>query len=205
MQICPKCGQTFDGDKCWVCVARLIDIKETFLYCLPVACVGLLGLGATASYTPLQDHLLKDFLLSVTLVIPAAVLLLLVYFDRLTRYAVVVRLMLILAAATPIMSATFLYMNGAWDQEPPVETQAFVSYKHIVGPGKWGRGPAYYLHVTLHWKESQIDGDLLVPDKTYNAAEPNDSVSVIVHPGELSLPWYSDVILIDQRRNPRQE
>lgn len=203
MQICPKCGQTFDGDKCWVCVARLIDIKETFLHCLPVACVGLLGLGAASTYTPVQDHLLRDFLLSATLVIPGAVLLLLVYFDRLTRYAVAVRLMLILAAATPIMSAAFLYLNGAWDQEPPVVTQAVVSYKHLLCCGRGG--PAYFLRVTMYWKQRQIDGDLLVPHRTYNAVEPNDSVNVVVHPGDFSLPWYSDVILADQRRDPHQE
>lgn len=199
MRICPKCGQTFDGDKCWVCVARLIDIKETFIHCLPVAFAGLLGLGAAASYTPVQDHLLRDFLLSATLVIPGAVLLLLVYFGRVTRYAVVVRLMLILAAATPITSAAFLFLNGAWDQEPPVVTQAFVSYRHTLCCGRGG--PAYFLHVTLHCRQRQIDGDLLVPHKIYNAAEPNDSVNVIVHPGDFSLPWYSDVILIDQGRH----
>lgn len=204
MQICPKCGQTFDGDKCWVCVARLIDVQETFLHCLPVALAALIGVGwADASYTLVQDHLLSDFLLLVMLVIPVAVVLLLVYFDRLTRYAVVVRLLLTLAATTPIMSAGFLFLNGAWDQEPPVATQAFVIYKHILCCGRGGA--AYFLHVTLYWKQRQIDGDLLVPHKTYNAAEPNDSVSIIVHPGDLSVPWYSDVILIDQRRNPQQE
>ncbi len=203
MQICSKCGQTFEGDKCWVCVARLIDVQETFLHSLPVAFAGLFGVGVAATlYTPVQDHLLDDFLLLVMLVIPVAAVLLLVYFDRLTRYAVVFRLILILAAATPIMSAAFLYLNGAWDQEPPVVTQAIVSRKHFTG-GRMGR---YVLQAPLYWKQRRIDADLDVRRETYYAVEPNDSVSIIVHPGEFSVPWYSvNSPESVQRRNPAQE
>jgi hypothetical protein len=192
MQICAKCGQSFDGDKCWVCVARLIDIRQTFLFSLPVAFAGLFGVGvACAFYPPLDSHLLDDFLFLAMLVIPGAVVLLLVYFGWLTRYAVAVRLILILAAATPIMSAAFLLLNGAWDQEPQVVTRAFVRHKHVTG----GRGGSYVLHATLYWNRRQIDEDLDVRRETYYAVEPDDSVSIIVHPGEFSLPWYSDVLL----------
>jgi hypothetical protein len=203
MQICAKCGQTFDGDKCWICVARLIDVEETFLHCLPVALATLLGVGvADTFYTLIENHLLVDFLVLVMLVLPGAVVLLLVYFDRLTRYAVVFRLLLILAAAMPIMSAAFLYLNGAWDQEPPVVTQAFVTHKHEIG----GRAGGYFLHVTLYWKQRRIDEDLDVLRSTYAAVEPNDSVNIIVHPGEFSLPWYSSNIPESvQRRNPAEE
>jgi hypothetical protein len=189
MQICAKCGQPFDGDKCWICVARLIDIRQTFLFSLPVALAGLLGVGMAATYyAPLENRLLHDFLLLVMLVLPGAMIFLLVSFDRLTRYAFIFRMTLVLAAATPIMTAAFLYMNGAWDQEAVVATQALVSGKHISGGGTRSGAD---LHVTLHWKQRRIEEDLDVLRQTYEAVVPNDSINIIVHPGEFSLPWYS--------------
>jgi hypothetical protein len=192
VQICPKCGQAFDGDKCWACVARLIDIKETSIHCLIVACVGLLALGAASSYSPLSRYFPGRFLLLAVFVVPGAVAFLLVSFDRLSRYALAFRLTLILAAATPIMSAAFIYLNGAWDQEPSVVTQALVTHKFHYGGGT---RTAYFLDVTLNWKQRQIDGALLVGRKAYYAVEPRETVNVTVHPGQFSVPWYSDVSL----------
>jgi hypothetical protein len=193
VQICPKCGQAFDGDKCWVCVARLIDIKETSIHCLIVACVGLLALGAASSYSPLSRYFPGRFLLLAAFVVPGVVAFLLVSFDRLSRYALAFRLTLILAAATPIMSAAFIYLNGAWDREPSVVTQAFVTHKfYELGRG----GPAYFLDVTLDWQQQRrMDGEVLVDRKVYDSVEPSESVNVTVHPGQFSMPWYSDVFL----------
>jgi hypothetical protein len=82
-------------------------------------------------------------------------------------------------------------------------TQAFVSHKYKTGGGI---RTGYDLHVTLYWKQRRIDEDLDVLRPTYDAVEPNDSVNIIVHPGEFSLPWYSYLIPESvQPRNPTQD
>lgn len=60
--ICSECGQAFDGDQCWVCVARMADIEETFSFSLPVALAGIIGtILAIGVYPPLKSNSLAIY------------------------------------------------------------------------------------------------------------------------------------------------
>ena len=70
--ICPECGKAFDGDQCWVCVARMEDIKETFSLSLPVALAGVIGtMLAVVTYPPLGSYSLEVYILLGVFIIPA--------------------------------------------------------------------------------------------------------------------------------------
>ena len=192
MQACPRCGQSFDGDQCWVCIARLEDIKETFYFCLCVALAGILALVvATGSYPPLNSSLLAVYVIAAEFLIPGAIVFLLVLCDRLIRYASFVRIVFVLAATTSVVLAAYYFLNGALDDGTPVEAHAVVSEKYINN----GKGAKYNLAWTLSWSDKNIEGSIGVHSETFSTAEPGDSVLVTVHPGEFSQPWYSDVHL----------
>ncbi len=56
MQICPNCGQAFDGDKCWVCFARQEDVFDAFRISLIVGAAGAVAipLVAVGLYLPID-------------------------------------------------------------------------------------------------------------------------------------------------------
>ncbi len=92
--ICPECGQAFDSDQCWVCVARMADIEETLAFSFPVALAGIVGtILAIMLYPPLKSNSLVDYMTPAIIFIPGAIVLLLTLYDRLTRWAIFVRLM----------------------------------------------------------------------------------------------------------------
>jgi hypothetical protein len=189
--ICSECGQPFDdGDQCWVCVARTEDIKETFYFCLCVALAGILALVvATGSYPPLKSNLLAVYMILAEFIIPGAIVFLLVLSARLTGYASFVRIVFVLAATASVVPAAYYFLNGALDDGTPVESHAVVSEKYINN----GRGAKYNLAWTLPWNHENIKGSIGVQSETFSIAEPGDSVRVMVHPGQFSQPWYSDV------------
>jgi hypothetical protein len=192
VQLCPGCGQAFDGDQCWVCVARKEDILETFTFSLPVALGGItIGLILAISlYPPLGSNLTTIYRIPV-LVFVGAIVLALVLRQQLTRYATFVRLMIVLVTATFVMPAAYYFLNGMLDSNPAVEVPSRVIMKDI-GHGRYG---APVLVVSLSWKQKRIEENIGVSREKYSAAEPGDSVRVIVHPGAFSQPWYGDVLL----------
>ena len=192
--ICPECGKPFDdGDQCWVCVNRDEDMKETFNLSFPVALGGIVGTIFTVfSYPPLGSCWWVFYTIVALIAIPGLMAFELDNFDRLTRYATLVRLMTVLVAATFVLLAAYFYLNGILDGSPPVEAQALVSQKFIFH-GRYGN--EYILKSNFSWNGKRFeDDDLGVSPETFSASEPGDSVRVIVHPGEFSLPWYSDVL-----------
>ena len=153
--ICSECGQAFDGDQCWVCVARMADIEETFSFSLPVALAGIIAtILAVGVYPPLKSNSLAIYMIPALFFIPGAIVLVLVNCDRLTRYAMPVRLMFVLVAAAFVMPAAYYLLNGALDGNPPVEVQALVSSKFI-GHGR--NTPAFGLVWTLSWNRERIE------------------------------------------------
>ena len=193
---CPQCGQAYDGDQCWICLARMADIEETFYFSLCAAGAGIIGtIVASGLYPPLRSYSWYAYCFLGLLVVPGSIVFGLVLCDRLTRYAGLVRLMFAMAAATFVLFAAFLLLNGGLDSSRPVEAQAYVSEKYINN----GKGAAYRLMWTLSWNQEKMEQGLAVSRETFFATEQGDSVRVAVHRGALLQPWYSDVVLSTSR------
>lgn len=193
MKICPECGKAFDDDRCWVCVARIEDIDETARLAWPVAGAGLIGtIVAAIAYRPLHSNLLVAYfeMGAVLFTVLCVIVSVLMHYDRLTRYAVPVRLMIVLLAAAFVIPALYFFFNGALDESPPIEVQALVTLKSDNN----GYGPEYRLVWTLSWDHEKIDQSSGVSHATFSAAEPGGFVCVIVHHGAFSQPWFSDVL-----------
>ena len=185
MQICPKCGQVYEGNQCRVCVAREADIEKTFFPCLWVATAGVLGtMFASAFYPPLEGGWLVVYSLVVLIFIPIPIGIVFVYWQRLTRYAGLFRLIIFLIAAAFFIPATYYCLNGALDRNPPVVVQAVVSRKSKSD---------YNLGWGLSWNGKRIEQVCGVSHEMFSAVEPGDAVLVVVHPGAFSHPWFSSV------------
>jgi len=195
--ICPECGQPFDdSDQCWACVARRADIEETFFLSSTVAFAGILGIiTATYIYPPLESNSLVEYSIPGLIIIPGVIVLVLQLCWRLTRYAPLVRSMLVFVAATFVIMAAYYFLNGALDGNPTVEGQALVSGKYYNS----GRGSTYNLDWTLSLKGQTIEDSLGVSRETFSSAQPGDAVRIVIHPGAFSTPWRSDVHLLGSR------
>jgi hypothetical protein len=191
--ICPECGQAFDGNQCPVCVARNKAFIKTLHRPFQVALLGLIGtVFAFFTYHPLGSPSWVVSVVAALVGVPLVTAVALDKFHRLTRYATLVRTMMVFAAATLVLLASYFYLNGSLDGNPSVEAEGIVSQKFLKS-GKYG--PSYYLTVTISWNGERFeDDDLSVGHATYSVSEAGDSVRVIVHPGEFSLPWYSAVL-----------
>jgi hypothetical protein len=189
--ICSECGQPFDDDQCcYVCVARDEAIQVTFYIAFPVAIFGIsLGsLIALDSYPPLFSNLLVVYMVpAISLVVALALAFILQ--DQLTRYATLVRLLIVLVAATFVMPPAYYFMNGILDGNPAREIPAIVLGKYRGGYKRGGP----YLVLSLPWNSERINVKTRVSDRTFSDAEPGDSVRLVVHPGAFSLPWHEEV------------
>lgn len=188
--LCPQCGKTLDGGECQVCVARIANLQRTFfLYQMPVGCVGFLGMMfALLLYPPLGwDSIAMDHILDF-IVIPGAIVFLLLRCNRLARYAPFVKLMSGFASATLAILAAFIFLNGALDGKPGADAQAFVSNKSV----SHTHGASLDLELIIEWDQKQIKEDVAVRRETYSAIDPGDSVSLTVHSGAFSTPWYGN-------------
>jgi hypothetical protein len=203
-QTCPVCGACFDGDQCWTCVSRRADISETFSLCAPVAVGGitLLNILATDVYPPLGPNSPMVYVIpAVSFVV--AIGLAIVLGERITRYATLVRLLIVFVAATCFVPAGYFFLNGILDGNPAIEVPSRVISKQI-SQGRYG-GPN--LFVSLSWNQQTIEETFSVSGKTYSEVEPGDLVRIIVHPGAFSTPWYGEGIqstgnnAIDLRQN----
>ncbi len=177
------------------------DIQQTITFSITVGFGGMIGTVFTMySYVPLGSCSWVVFMVAALFVIPAAIIFALYNYDRLTRYATLVRIMLALAATTIVMLAAYFFLNGFLDGNPSVETPALVIQKFIDSDGK--TGDVHYLQLTLSWNGKNYENDdLIAGRKTYSISEPGDYVRVIVHPGKFSLPWYSGVLPSASREN----
>ena len=195
--ICPECGQPYDdGEQCWVCVARNEDIEETLSLAFPVALTGISfgSLIALSLYPPLSSNLLVIYMVpGISFVVAVALALLLT--DQLTRYATLVRFVIVLVTATFLMPATYYFLNGILDGNPGIKMPVNVLRKDSGGPESGG--PYLILRVPLN--NERIDASIHVNTRTFSAVEPGDVVMIIVHPGAFSQPWCSDVLPSDDR------
>src|SRR5579863_7781276 len=98
---CLTCGAAYDGDRCWTCLAREEDVAEEFKVFLLVGGLGWMGimLAVVDVYPPLQTKPLYGLPGAVgqilVLFIP-----MLVFFalrNQLSRYALLIRIMLLFA------------------------------------------------------------------------------------------------------------
>jgi hypothetical protein len=158
-----------------------------------VALAGIVGtILAIMLYPPLKSNSLVDYMTPAIIFIPGAIVLLLTLYDRLTRWAIFVRLMFVMFAAASVMPAAYYFLNGALDGNPRVEVQALVSSKFL-GHGRYT--PAYGLVWTLSWNRERIEESSGVSREKFSRVEPGDSVRVVVHPGAFSTPWYGEGLL----------
>jgi hypothetical protein len=170
------------------------DIKQTAYLSLVVSGAGWAGMMiATALYPPLGGGRLGLWLGPVIIIVPGAIVLVLMNYDRLERYAVPVRLMFVFVAAAAVMFAAFYFLNGALDGNPPVEAQALVLSKGVSYNGKYGA--SYVVEVNIVWNQKRIEEGISASLETFSVIEPGDSVRLAVHPGAFSTPWYGKGLL----------
>jgi len=191
-QICPKCGQAYDGDKCWECVAREADIEETFFLCFPVALGGITigNILAIAIFPPLISNFPMVYMIPALFFV-GAILFVIVLGQRLTRYATYVRLTIVLVTVSFVMPTAYFFLNGIVDTNPAIQVPSRVISKGV-SHGRSGDIP--YLELSLSWNEVRIKQSIDVSRKTLSSVEPGDSVRLVVHPGAFSQPWYDNVL-----------
>jgi hypothetical protein len=192
-QICSKCGQGYDGNRCWSCVAREADIEETFFPCIWVAAAGVLGTTfALRSYPPLGLNflILYDPVILVLIIVLTGFVF--VHWQRATQYPRLFRLIIFLIAAAFVVPAPYYYLNGALDKNPPVVAQARFSRKSIEN---YGEGNSYNFVCTVSWNQKTTEESFDVSSEEFSSAQPGDAVRIVIHPGAFSHPWYSDVRL----------
>jgi hypothetical protein len=198
-QICPKCGQTFDGVKCWECVSRKADIEVTVSLCFPVGLAGItLGnILAIAIFPPLISTFPKVYLVPALFFL-AAMAAVLMLGQRQTRYANFVRLMVVLVTISLYVPAAYFFLNGMLDSSQAVEVPSRVMMKTISKKGS----PIF--GVNLEWNQKRIEENMEVSRDTYYAITPGEFVRVVIHPGAFSQPWYDDVLVsTDDTHDPR--
>ena len=162
-QICPQCGQAFDGEQCWACVSRKADIDEAFSLCLPIALGGITvgNILAIGIYPPLGPNSPTVYVIpAVSFVV--AVGLAIVLGERITRYATLVRLLIVFVTATCLIPAGYFFLNGILDGSPAMEVPSRVISKQI-SQGRYG-GPD--LFVSLSWNQQAIEETFRVDRKT---------------------------------------
>lgn len=193
MRTCPKCGQDFVGDQCWICVARRADLEETIWLFMPVAGAGWFGtlIATTGPYPPLTGDRWIGWLIVSLFFTPFAALGVLYAYGQAKRYAILIKLMFVTFAAALIVTATYFSLNGALDNHAPADAPAIVVRKAV----GYGDGPAYLLVVNLSWDRKQIEEDIGVSRQIFLAVEPGDSVLLVVHPGAFGTPWYGEGLL----------
>jgi hypothetical protein len=192
-QICLKCGQALDGEQCKECVARSEAMKEMFTYCFFAAFLGIFVVLDTIyiEYPPVTSCLWILKVIAAIFVIPAAIAMVLDNCNRLTRYAALVRLMMVFAAAMLVLFAAYLYLNGHLDRNPPVESEATVSDKWVYD-GRYGATDI--LVMSIPFNGEKFEDDVRTSFETFEATKPGDVVRVLIHPGAFSLPWYSPFV-----------
>jgi hypothetical protein len=192
-QICPKCGQAYDGDKCWECVAHKEDIEETLSLCFPIALSGITigNILAITMFPPLLSNFWLVYMIPALLFV-GAILFIIVLGQRMTRYATYVRVTIVLVTVSFVVPAAYFSLNGIIDTNPPIQVPSRVISKGV-SRGKYGAVP--YLVLSLSWNKVRIKQAIDVSREKLSSAEPGDSVQLVVHPGAFSQPWYGDVLL----------
>jgi hypothetical protein len=194
VQICPQCGNEFDGDQCLGCIPPKAGVDKTLVWSSVTAFVGIILTSfALGPYRPLRwDSLVFSHDIDF-IAIPVAIIGLLALLGRLERYIAFVRAIFVSASAATLIVAAFFFLNGALDEHPPVEVEALVSSKYITS-GKFAH-PA--LALSIEWNQSRIEEALSVSRETFSIVQPGDSVGVTIHPGAFSTPWFNEDVVLN--------
>lgn len=190
-QICPRCGQTYEGDKCWECVTRKADIEETFSLCFPVALVGITfgNILAIVIFPPLISHFPKVYMVPAFFFV-GAIITVLTLGQCQMRYANYVRLTILLVMISFYAPAAYFFLNGFVDTNPAIQVPSRVISKGV----SQGKGGGPYLELSLSWNKVRIKQNIGVSRETLSSVEPGDTVRVVIHPGAFSQPWYDNVL-----------
>jgi hypothetical protein len=191
VQICPKCGNAFDGDQCLECSARKGEVYKTVVLSLAGVLLGMLLTAlALALYPPLGwdsqviSHSL-DFLVLTFLSVMLR--------DRLGRFGIFVDAICVLASAAALILPAFFLLNGALDFHPAAQSDALVSAKYVTH----GRYAGPVLDLSIAWSQKRTEETFSVSRRTFSVVEPGDSVRVTVHPGAFSMPWYGRGVILN--------
>jgi len=195
MHTCTVCGEHYDGDRCWVCLARQEDVFDAFRISLIVGAAGAVAipLVAVGLYLPIDWNPWMFYLPFALSCAPIVIYAVVILQPKALRSVLLVRLIFLGSVLPIILTVLFSILNGALDEHPTVEAQGVVVAKD--GASRSGYG----LDVSFYWDQKQLFvRGLGVARKTYFAVEPGDSVRVVVHPGEFSQPWYGGLRVLDQ-------
>jgi hypothetical protein len=196
---CPACGERYDGDRCLECIARKGDIDETLITCFLIALGGAIANAiALGLYPPLEARFSIIYMIPVGSTV-AALALAVVLGKQRTRYATLVRISIVFVAATWLVPAGFVFLNGILDGNPAVEVPSHVLNKYV----SLGRSGGPDVVVAFSWRQQEIQETMRVDRKSYSAIEPGDYVRVMVHPGLFSQPWYSVALVPSTRDSMR--
>jgi hypothetical protein len=167
-------------------------MTETLIPSSFVAFGGIIGtVFAENFYPPLGSCWWVLYTIAALVAIPTATAFVLDNCDRLTRYATLVRFMMVMAAASLVTLAAYFFLNGILDGNPRVEAPALVSQEYIAYSEY---GTHYVLVLTVSLNGEKFEGGFAVSPRKYHASKPGDSVRVTVHRGKFSEPWYGGVV-----------
>jgi hypothetical protein len=167
------------------------DVYKTVVWSFVGAGVGMLVTSfAEFLYPPLGrdsqafGHAFEFFFLNFIAVMWA---------QKLARYITFVNAICVLASASALILAAFVFLNGALDFHPTVQADALVSGKYV--GGLRSGGPS--LRLSIAWNQGRIEETVSVSRRAFSMAEPGDSVRVTIHPGLFSIPWYGSGVTLN--------
>jgi hypothetical protein len=181
-----------EGDQCcWVCEARNQAIEVTFYLAFPAAVFGIsLGsLIAFDNFPPLVSNLGVVYMVPLISLVVAVALWLLLQ-DHLTRYATLIRILIVFVAVTFIMPPAYVALNALLDGSPAMEVPSTIVTKGVSS----GKGGGPYLILSLEWNHTRMNKYIRVTNWTLADAEPGDAVRLVVHRGRFAQPWYGEVL-----------
>ena len=191
VRICSECGQAFDGDKCWTCVARVANLEEITKLSFAVAGIGFMGsMLAMFTYNPLIGVQAEAWVagwVSLLVVIPLVTSAALFVAGQVERFAIPLKRMLILSPAFLVLTAAFFFLNGALDSNAPVEAHSLVASEPV--PGGW---QPEVLVVSVPWNNRQLKEEVTVNDPN-SLVTPGDPIRLDVHAGKFSVPLYDNI------------
>src|ERR1700722_401914 len=152
MQTCAVCGEQYDGDKCWACLARQEDAFDAFRisFFVGVAGAAAIPLVAIGLYLPIDENPCLSYFPFALSCVPIAIYGVLIFQPKTLRSVLLIRLIFLASVLPIILMLLFSILNGALDERPTVEAEGVVVAKD--GASRSGYG----LDVSFYWNQKQL-------------------------------------------------
>ena len=192
MQVCDKCGASYEGRRCSQCArkarVRARTRNRRFTKPLVLLLAGTFALLFTMRHYPLLDRNpyyvigLVFFFLPIFLMIVSNML------KRIEKDAGTLATLLFWCAAANVTLFAGLLLNGLLDRGPAVPVHARVLRKRIIR----GRSTTYRM-VVESWRPGRTEEVLELSRAQFQGIAPDSSVVIDLHRGWIGVPWYGRI------------